>query len=62
MHSNWTSYDNIQIHVNKKNSRFTAKVVTKKKFHREVDVAFARMIYEFNNKDCGTEFGSIFKL
>lgn len=30
LHSNWTSYDNIQIHVNKKNSRFTAKVVTKK--------------------------------
>lgn len=30
LHSNQTSYDNIQIHGNKKNSRFIAKVVTKK--------------------------------
>lgn len=29
LHSNWTSYDNTQIHVNKKNSSFIAKVVTK---------------------------------
>lgn len=40
LHSNLTSYDNIQIHVNKKNSRFTAKVLTKKS-HCAVDVAFA---------------------
>lgn len=40
LHSNRTSYDNIQIHVNKKNSRFTAKGVTKKS-HCAVDVAFA---------------------
>lgn len=40
LHSNQTSYDNIQIHGNKKNSRFIAKVVTKKS-HCAVDVAFA---------------------